>query len=340
MGELTKASTELVDGTSQLLDGATEFRDYLLQYTEGVDAVGTGIQSMNDGLTAFNEQSTALSTGAAMLQSGLTSLNDALPENWLAELQQIELAAQTIQNVNSTASEVRSELTEIDLDALETSATEQSRTQAREVLSAALDDLDLTDEQMALLKERFDENLALIDASGIADEAMNCLESAEEKLANLSMTDNDGASIETDTILAATKTLAVIQENIAPLQSVSTQLTDGLQAFNQGIAQLYQGSVSLNNGMHTLSEAGAALDTGYASLINGMEALLEGVQTFDEEGIQNLAKLAGEDLEEVLLRLQAVKEADQLYKKFSGTDEDIKESVRFVIETDEIKKVD
>jgi putative membrane protein len=128
MGELTKASTELVDGTSQLLDGATEFQDYLSQYIEGVDAVGTGIQSMNDGLSAFNEQSTALSTGAAMLQSGLTSLNDSLPDNWLAELQQIQQAAQTTQNVKSIASEVHSELTQIDLDAVEISATEQSRT--------------------------------------------------------------------------------------------------------------------------------------------------------------------------------------------------------------------
>jgi putative membrane protein len=121
---------------------------------------------------------------------------------------------------------------------------------------------------------------------------------------------------------------------------VSTQLTEGLQAFNQGIVQLYQGSVSLNNGMHTLSEAGAALDTGYASLINGMETLFDGVQTFDEEGIQNLAKLAGEDLEEVLLRLRAVKVADQRYKNFPGLDEDMNGSVRFIIETDAIKKVD
>ena len=74
------------------------------------------------------------------------------------------------------------------------------------------------------------------------------------------------------------------------------------------------------------------------TLIEGVQALSDGVKTFDEDGIQELTKLVGEDLREVIRRVKAVKQADEAYANFGGLAEGQTGSVKFIIETDEIKQ--
>lgn len=64
----------------------------------------------------------------------------------------------------------------------------------------------------------------------------------------------------------------------------------------------------------------------------------EGVSAFDEEGIQSLGDLAGSDLENLLTRIRALKEADSRYNNFAGIRENQTGSVKFIIETEEIEK--
>ena len=74
------------------------------------------------------------------------------------------------------------------------------------------------------------------------------------------------------------------------------------------------------------------------TLIEGVQALSDGVKTFDEDGIQELTKLIGEDLREVIRRVKAVKQADEAYANFGGLADGLSGSVKFIIETDEIKQ--
>lgn len=61
------------------------------------------------------------------------------------------------------------------------------------------------------------------------------------------------------------------------------------------------------------------------------------MEEFDREGIQELSKLAGPKLEELLERLKELKVADKGYQSFSGLLDGKTGSVKFVIETEEIK---
>ena len=65
---------------------------------------------------------------------------------------------------------------------------------------------------------------------------------------------------------------------------------------------------------------------------------LDGMKEFDKEGIQELKKLAGDDLENIITRVRALKKADEQYNNFSGLEKGKTGSVRFIVETDEIKK--
>ena len=72
---------------------------------------------------------------------------------------------------------------------------------------------------------------------------------------------------------------------------------------------------------------------GYLGVMHGDTPVLrgEGIRAARRE--QELDDLAGDDLQEVLHRMKAVKKADKRYDSFAGKKEDASGSVRFIIET-------
>ena len=57
------------------------------------------------------------------------------------------------------------------------------------------------------------------------------------------------------------------------------------------------------------------------------------MQEFDEEGIQKLTEALGDNLQNVLDRLNAAADADKEYTAFDGWDKDTDGRVKFIIET-------
>ena len=76
----------------------------------------------------------------------------------------------------------------------------------------------------------------------------------------------------------------------------------------------------------------------YQPKIKDVMGQLDGMKEFDKEGIQELKKLVGDDLENIITRVRALKKADEQYNNFSGLEKGKTGSVRFIVETDEIKK--
>ena len=81
----------------------------------------------------------------------------------------------------------------------------------------------------------------------------------------------------------------------------------------------------LKGALAQLNTAVAKLSAGSESLASGMEAytssgntLAEAMKEFDKEGIQKLGDLAGDDLENVLHNVKAVKKADESYRALVG----------------------
>ena len=75
-------------------------------------------------------------------------------------------------------------------------------------------------------------------------------------------------------------------------------------------------------------------------LKDGAGTLDEGMNEFNEEGISKLRDLAGEDLENVIKHLKAVKKADESYQSFAGMKKNQAGSVKFIIETAAVKAED
>lgn len=141
-----------------------------------------------------------------------------------------------------------------------------------------------------------------------------------------------------DMVQTLQDTLNGLKGNAKALVEGSTQLSAGVTALTDGIAKLYSGSVELKKGTGALVSAGPSISKGLSALRDGAKALKDGMKTFDEDGIQELSDLAGDDLTDVIDRIKALKDADVAYDNYSGLAKGSTGEVRFVIETDTIEK--
>lgn len=376
MAELTDTSGELVEGAEALADGLGEFQSYLTQYLSGVGAINTGAAALTEGLAQLNTQKTQLADGAAALQSGLEELNAALSQLSLptagegstsgAERAAEQLAADA-QTLAAALGAVQSALGELqayqaqvsDLCAAASGALTGTDVAAA-ARQAALDTLassELSEEQKAQIADSVAANSGLTSIQSQINSAKSALDSIPTlsapdltaSFASISATVEDmGLQLEllqgysasvsglADQLGGMGDTLDALKEGVGTLTDGSRQLTAGITAFHQGLQQLYDGASALSSGASELSGAGSALNSGLGAIAEGSDALADGMGVFDEEGVQALGELAGDDLAALTRRIRALKEADGRYTNFGGIADGMTGSVRFIIETAEI----
>lgn len=302
MAELTDASKELVDGTGELCDGVAELQDGVKEYTDGVSAADEGVAEVKDALNMLDDQKTPLREGASALLTGLEALNMALEEV-----------------------EFPSEMTDIGTGDMS----------AEDTISRLSQDLDALSSSLASLKESLCETGETPGEISAMEDAVSDMKTQLEGLASCS----ESLSGTIASALPALKgVLDTMKDGVAQLTEGSRQLSDGITAYTHGVSELYRGSLELSDGTAKLAEAGDELNDGLVDLADGMQELKDGVKEFDEDGIQSLADLAGDDLEAVLQRVRAVKEADSRYINFAGIRKGQTGSVKFLIETEEISR--
>ena len=105
---------------------------------------------------------------------------------------------------------------------------------------------------------------------------------------------------------------------------------EGATTLNDGAGELKDGALELKDGVLTLEEGAGDLDAGALELLNGMFE-------FDQEGISKLTDLFGDDVQDVVDRLEAVSNAGKAYNTFTKLPENMDGSVKFIIKTDAIK---
>ena len=79
-----------------------------------------------------------------------------------------------------------------------------------------------------------------------------------------------------------------------------------------------------------------ALTDGIQQLRDGAMQLSDGLKEFNEEGIEKLVDAVDGNLEGVLTRLRAALDASKRYRSFSGIDESMDGTVKFIFRTDSI----
>lgn len=132
--------------------------------------------------------------------------------------------------------------------------------------------------------------------------------------------------------------LAAMQQAVQQLAAGSRQLTEGVSAVNNAIGAISTGMDALNDGAGQLREAGGEMTDAFQDVADGMRELRNGVKELNEKGIQELTKLAGEELAGLVRKLRALKLTDAAYENFGGILDGQTGQVVFIIETEEISR--
>lgn len=365
--EMTDASDELVDAMGQLSTGAGTLQDYLSQYTSGVSQVDAGAQALAEGLSELDEQVTTLmgSLSAAGSDDTIAQAVTQIQKD-LGILQQelgsVTTLAEYVNTIRENVTTAKSELDKINVTDLETEASNQAKEKTKNAVNTAIseteastkkdvmDRLKETESYKSLTSEQQEElEKAVNTASGTSSSAEKECDSM-----NISLTNASGAKTAIDqavNALAEVKAMQVdtttAQKALADLVTQFTALSNSFSdmldmaeiggKLQSAISQLAQGAATLSTGTSQLSYVGTQLNTGAGTLAQGASLLEAGMKTFDEEGIEKLGDLAGDDLANVLNHFKAVKEAEKTYTNYGGIREGASGSVKFIVETAEIK---
>lgn len=363
----------LNENKTVLGSGAQALADGLCQFSNSVSAISFGDASEQSGFdfSGVENAMIALVADGQKLNTALTQLQTQLQTagNFVTEAATYQTTVQT------TVETVKNTLEAIDWDAIEDNAKVQREAQIDSAVEAALNETmqetSLSEEEQEILKEGLKSSLETQLKENAKDteltkEAREKTEEAVQTLLSIPELNIPDLSVDTSALPAILtdmqaqmqvlgevaellgglpEQMQTLQEGMETIQNAaeqlakgSSQLNTGISAFSDGIGQLYVGGQSLSEGTDQLSSAGSALDSGYQALIDGMEALHEGFTEFDKEAIQKLTDLAGDDLTNLTTKIRGLKKVDAEYQNFGGIYEGQSGSVRFIIETEEIKK--
>ena len=346
MDELADATGKLSKATGKLAKGLKQFQKYLKKYTKAVHAVRRGSVKLRKGMKLLNLQT-------AQMQKQMKQLAKQLPpedaqqtgektpaellEEAQAALDQLSSFAQGVEGWCQAAEAAKDSalatLTDLDWSGLETTAAETAREQVRQECAAAAAELNLTAEQTDALTQRL---TGCIDLSGVTSAAQENTAAAQAALEEIpdAAALVRGAQSLSATVEELQTAFAQMEPYVDSLPALQ-ELAGSATAYAEGVKQLSDGAKGLSGALKQLDRAGRKLNKGFSGGVKGAKKLADATKEFDEEGTE---ELNGKDVEELALRLRAVRQVGQAYQSFSGLAEGSSGSVRFIIETEEIRE--
>ena len=326
-----------------------------------------GAQALAEGLSELDEQVTTLMGSLSAAGSDDTTAQAVTQiQKDLGILQQelgsVTTLAEYVNTISENVTTAKSELDKINVTDLETEASNQAKEKAKNAVNTAISETEASTKKAVMDRLKETESYKSL-TSGQQEElekavntASGTSSSAEKECdsMNISLTNASGAKTAIDqavNALAEVKAMQVdtttAQKALADLVTQFTALSNSLSdmpdmaeiggKLQSAISQLAQGAATLSTGTSQLSSVGTQLNTGAGTLAQGASLLEAGMKTFDEEGIEKLGDLAGDDLANVLNHFKAVKEAEKTYTNYGGIREGASGSVKFIVETAEIK---
>ncbi|MBQ5951240.1 MAG: hypothetical protein IJL66_03720 [Lachnospiraceae bacterium] len=120
---------------------------------------------------------------------------------------------------------------------------------------------------------------------------------------------------------------------VAQLSAGASALSEGVNGYTAGVDGLAGGVRSLQSGTKKLAGAGKDIKSGLAELKDGTREFAEAIEEFRTEGLEEIRKLAGQDLKDLIARIREIKKAGDAYRSFSGLADGKEGEVTFIVET-------
>ena len=300
--EMDSAMVQLMDGSSQLYNGLTELNGKTGELINGISALSDGAAQLSSGAAALDEGTHGLCDGITQLSAGSNQLSEGL-----AELDKNSEA------LNQGAAQIFASL-------------------------LAQADSQLAAQGLELPKLTIENYATVLDgAAAQIEQAMGKDVAARITAVKVQLDEVkgfcNGLNAYTSGVSSASAGAQNVYNGTVQLSQGADKLKDGASALKSGTASLSDGIISLANGSTQMAE-------GISALTEGAGALNEGLIQFNDEAIQKLVDAANGDLGGLVERLNAVSDAAESYRSYSGISDGTKGSVKFIFRTDEITKAE
>ena len=308
LDDLTDAADALTDGTGALADGVQALYDGFHQYADGVQGLNEGAEALADGLTQLYSSGTALVDGANALRDGLSAVSSAV-------------GSMTSGDAGSS---------EESMAAMQAQLAPAIEAYGTALVNDVVYDTDF---------------LAALATAGLTDAQQKAVMGAVGTTMGKALQKETPAMVQgvAGTVSGAImgqmgEGIGQLQTGLDQLASGSAELARGADTYVKAVGQVSQGADALAEGSAQLDDASGAMYEGLAELHDGAQELHDGVQEFSDKSSGDLSDDLGSGLRNVVRRLKAVQQAGKNYQTFSGLPADSTGSVKFIVETAEIKK--
>lgn len=348
LNTLNDQSSQLVNNASKLVEGSGAFGEGLSQYTKGTRTINNAVKKLSEALSLMSSKSAELETGTTNFNKAVQALKKSSSKETMSKILSLsnkekELGEKLSEMKNGIASykKLLDVIEKEDLSKTQEQLANGVYNDIEEKMKNVLKETSLTDDEkervLSLLKSSLKESETLKQISDSYSHIYNaCKDVKKVDMSSLTkLLDNMKNDVD-----ELRKTLPN-ESSVKDLAGQVNALADGSEkiakAYKEGNQKIAKMSKKLSDGSDTLCKHLPQLEDGYQSLAKGMRQFAQGLTLFHEKGISQLASLSTGKKKEFIKKIKAIREAD-VYDNYSGKMDQQKSSVRFIIETDEIKK--
>lgn len=359
VNQYTDGADTLASGVNQYVDGASALSTGVKQYVEGSKSVAEGIDQLNQALSGLNISEQDLNT-----LNTLVTLAGGLDDDTLNQLRGMsgsinggidQYNEQLQQALDSALTQsLSNNLTPVILNSIDPAMPQDQK----DALAASINS-GISQTVTGTLNAVFQSDPAsplkgkvtaagttlngLADNLGSMKSGMDTVKPLLSQLPNLQQLPGvvgqikggmDQLSEKNDILTGGADALL---QSSPDLKSGANTLSGKSGELRDGVNSLASASDQLKDGGNTLSKGTNSLTDGIRTLADGAKDLNSGMKEFDETGIQKLKSTFDDDIQGLLDRVDDISQESKAYKSFSGIRDDMNGSVKFIIETAEIK---
>lgn len=362
---LSDAMGQLINGSDTLSSGLGTLAEKMKELEKGAAGIKEGTEKLSGGLDALSSEENlgALASGMKDLEDGTASiaagtqqlskgLDDLAGEGGLAALAEGEIALST------AIGEVGSKVALMGEGLSEAASSLSEAGQLQPMFDVALgimqdgEKMQKMIESGALSKEEYEAIVSALavgseltgSVSQVADQLQGTASAAQALEGGIGEIKQNADAIASGLSEAkeAASLLAVgaqeLEGSTGQLSEATPQLAEGASTAANAATQLAEGAKELEGYADQLDKAAPALAEGAQEAANGSKSLTEGMQAFNDEGVAKLVDSIQDEFGGMADRINALSEASRSYTNFSGITPGTTGTVKFVIETEAIKK--
>ena len=373
LNTLADSSTQLVNGSAVLSSGVKELAGGASSLSSGVSKLTNGSRSLAEGTASLEKGAGQLNSGICQMNdevgSSMPVLTNAMnqlatgAENLSSGISQAAAGAQAVSSgigtVHESADQLAQGAASVESGVQAVAAGAQQLADGLDQLARSINTSDMSPEEQTRMQQLIGglpqlsgEAQKLAEGADAAAKGAKEVSEGAQALSGATGSDGKLAKGAADIASALSAQGAIgsgasqlsggLSQASGQVTTFSGTLTSALGQLATGAGSLAKGSSAVNsgagqlaNGINTLNSKIPTLTSGVDKLSSGAEQLADGMARFDKEGIQKLVDYMDGDVAGLLEKANEMLSNSKKYNNFSGIDEDMNGSVKFVFVPDE-----